>query len=69
MRFFVVWTGTTVIKMGARLNDAYYAQEFPRDTPLGDAIDVLRTHIVRLASGLDEPEPPKTDEPPQQERF
>lgn len=67
LKFVVLYTTKTYVKMGARLSGHFYSQEFPRDTPVGDAIDVLRTHIVRLASGLDAPTDP--DEPPQQETF
>ncbi len=67
LKFVVLYNDKRIVKMGAKLQGHFYAQEFPRDTLLGDAIDVLRSHVVRLAGGLDPPAEP--DEPPQQETF
>ncbi len=64
LKFVVMWAGRTKVKMGARMGGSFVSQEFERETALGDALDILRSRIVRKASGL---EPPGDDEPQQTE--
>ena len=62
LKFLILYTNPREVKLGARLNGHFYAQVFPRETLLGDACDVVRARVVRLASGLVEPEDAPTNQ-------
>lgn len=67
IKFFFVWTGQHRVKIGARIREHTYAEEFPNTTALGTALDIVRSKIVRKATGLeydngDNPDPPTDTE-------
>lgn len=64
LRYFVLWAGRHKVAMGARLRGEFVRQEFDRDTRLGDAIDILHSRIIRVASGLEDPGEGGDDDPP-----
>ena len=61
LRFFVLWTGRTKACIGGRMLGEFYKQEFPIDTPLGDAFNTIRTVLIRRAGRLEETETGETD--------